>query len=347
MDRRRLLGVTQVVLAACSIGLAVNAFRPQPARWPLLALSATAAGFSGVDNPTRAAAVVSLVDTESLVAANVLRELLIQIAVVVGPAAAGLLIARTGLPAIYLIDAGSFGVALAAVMSLPALRPGGGGRRAGLLSITGGLRFLRGRQALQGTLVIDLDAMIFGMPRALFPAIGLSVLHGGAAAVGYLYAAPGVGALAGALVTGRAASVRRQGQAALVAVLAWGLAITAFGFAPSVARAAGAGPVAALGASLALLAVAGAADVVSAVFRGTVLQLETPDHLGGPLFAIQAAVVTGGPRLGDTEAGIVAGLAGVETSVVSGGLACVAGAVAARLHPLPGPRPRGAGWVPG
>lgn len=315
MDRRKLLGLAQVALGLCSVGLAINALQVHPALWPIFLLSAIAAGFAGVDMPTRAAAIVTLVDQDSLVAANVLRQVLIQVAVVVGPATAGLLIARVGVPAIYLIDAGTFGVALVAVAGLPALRPTGGGTRAGARSIVEGLRFLRGRQALQGTFVIDLDAMIFGMPRALFPAIGLSTFHGGAAAVGYLYAAPGAGALAGTLVTGSASRVRRQGRAVILAVLVWGLAIAAFGVAPW------------FGLALGLLAVAGAADVVSAVFRGTILQLETPDRLGGRLYAIQTAVVTGGPRLGDAEAGLVAALAGAEASVVSGGLACVLGAV--------------------
>lgn len=316
MNRRSLMLATQLALGACSIGLAVNAAGAHPALWPLFVLSAAAAGFAGVDQPTRAASIVALVDQSSLVAANVLRQLLIQVATVAGPALAGLLIARVGIPAIYLIDAGTFAVGLLAVLLLPPLRPTGGGRRPGLRSAVEGLAFLKGHQPLQGTFVIDLDAMIFGMPRALFPAIGLSVFHGGPVAVGYLYAAPGAGALAGALVTGWTAHVRRQGRAVLVAVTVWGLAIAAFGFAPWLALA------------LVLLAIAGAADVISAVFRNTILQFETPDHLGGRLFAIQTAVVTGGPRLGDTEAGAVAALAGVTTSVVSGGLACVAGAAA-------------------
>jgi MFS family permease len=315
MDRRKLLILTQVALAACSGGLVLNAFRAHPALWPLFVLSAISAGFAGVDQPTRAAAIVSLVDTEALVAANVLRQLLIQIGIVVGPALGGLLIARIGVPVLYLVDMGTFGVALVAVLVLPPLKPAGGGTRAGLRSMVEGLRYLKGRQSLQGTFVLDLDAMIFGMPRALFPAIGLTVFHGGPAAVGYLYAAPGAGALLGALTTGWTSHVRRQGRAVVTAVVIWGLAIAAFGVSPWFPLA------------LVLLAVAGAADVISAVFRNTILQLETPDHLGGRLFAIQTAVVTGGPRLGDTEAGVVAALAGVPASVVSGGLACVVGAV--------------------
>jgi predicted MFS family arabinose efflux permease len=314
-DRRRILLGSQLALAACSTGLALNAMGGRPALWPLFVLPAISAGFSGMDSSTRTAAMVSLVEPEALVSANALRQLLLTVSLVAGPAVAGLILARFGAVAVYWSDVASFAVAMVSVFGLPSLRPAGGGTRPGLKSMVEGLGYLRGRQAIQGTFVVDLDAMIFGMPRALFPAMGIGVFHGGATAVGFLYAAPGAGALLGALFTGWAVRVRRQGRAVLIAVALWGLAIAAFGL------------VSWLPAALALLALAGAADIVSAVFRGTILQLETPDRLGGRLFSIQIAVVTGGPRLGDAEAGLVAALAGVRASVISGGLACVAGAV--------------------
>lgn len=321
-DRRKVLLATQFGLAGCSAGLAVNSIGGHPRLWPLFVVSATAAGISGTDNSTRSAVMVSLVDAKALISANALRQLGFQISLVAGPAAAGVIIGRVGPVPAYWVDVASFSASMLAVVLLPAMRPVGGGTRAGFRSMVEGLRYLKGRQALQGTFVIDLNAMIFGMPRALFPAMGLRVFRGGAAAVGYLYAAPGAGALLGAVFTGWAARVRRQGWAVLVAVVVWGLAIAAFGLMPW------------LPAALVLLAVAGAADVVSAVFRGTILQLETPDRLGGRLLSIQIGVVTGGPRLGDAEAGLVAALAGVRASVVSGGLACVLGtAVIGKLLP--------------
>lgn len=179
-----------------------------------------------------------------------------------------------------------------------------------------GIRFLKGRQALKGVFLVDLNAMILGAPRALFPEFGTVIFGGTGATVGLLYAAPGVGALLGAVLSGWVPKVRRAGRAVLVAVAIWGAAVMAFGLAPSL-------PVA-LGA----LAVAGAADVISAVFRNTILQLSVPDRLRGRLSAVQIAVVTGGPRLGDAEAGTVAGLAGVRVSAWSGGLACLAGVAA-------------------
>ena len=164
--------------------------------------------------------------------------------------------------------------------------------------------------------------MVFGMPRALFPALASTVFGGGAATVGFLYAAPGAGALVGALTTGWVARIRRQGLAVIIAVIMWGLAITGFGLASW------------LPAALVLLAVAGWADVISAVFRNTIIQLSVPDGLRGRLSGVQMAVVAGGPRVGDFEAGAVAAVFGDTTSVVSGGLACIAGAlVLARLLP--------------
>ena len=164
--------------------------------------------------------------------------------------------------------------------------------------------------------------MVFGMPRALFPALASTVFGGGARTLGLLYAAPGAGALLGALTTGWVRRVRRQGRAVIVAVIAWGAAITGFGLVPW------------LPAALALLAVAGFADVISAVFRNTIIQLSVPDALRGRLMGVQMAVVAGGPRIGDAESGAVAAAFGTTVSVVSGGLACIAGALAlARLLP--------------
>ena len=313
VDRRRLLLVTQFSLAACSVGLALNSSSGQAALWPLYALSALAAGVASIDSPTRSAVLANLVGRPMFVSANALWQLLVQVGQVAGPAVAGLLLGQFGIASVYWIDAATFAVSLLAVASLPALQPPGGGTRFGLRSMAEGLRYLKGRAVLQGTFVIDLNAMVLGMPRALFPALGLLRFHGGAATVGLLYAAPGAGALIGALFTGWVAAVRKQGRAVLIAVTIWGTAIAAFGLVPW------------LFAGLALLALAGAADVVSAVFRSTILQLEAPESLRGRLSSIHTAVVTGGPRLGDFEAGAVAAVSTPQISVVSGGLGCLVG----------------------
>jgi MFS family permease len=200
--------------------------------------------------------------------------------------------------------------------------PAGTTHSPGLRSIAAGLRHLRGRPVIQGAYLIDINATVFGMPSAVFPALASTVFSGGARTLGFLYAAPGAGALLGAVTAGWVHRVRRQGRAVIVAVIVWGAAIACFGLAHW------------LPLVLALLAVAGFADVISAVFRGTIIQLAAPDALRGRLMGIQMAVVTSGPRIGDVESGAVATAFGATTSVVSGGLACIAGAlVLARLLP--------------
>jgi predicted MFS family arabinose efflux permease len=251
--------------------------------------------------------------------ASAMFQAIFQLGLVVGPALAGLLLAGTGIRYVYWIDTATFAAAtpaatLAAFLISPQPPPGGG-QRPGLRSVLEGARFLRGRQAIQGAFLIDLGATVFGLPRALFPALTATVFGGGATTLGLLYAAPCAGALIGALTTGWVSRVQRQGRAVTVAVIVWGLAIAGFGLTRH------------RPAALALLAVAGWADVISAVFRSTTIQLAVPDALRGRLMGLQIGVVTGGPRLGDFEAGAVARAFGDTTSIVSGGLACILGAL--------------------
>ena len=312
MDRRRLLMLAQVLMAACSAGLAVNTDLGT-ALWPLFVLPALSAGFSGLDSAGRNAIIPNLVRRSEVSTANAIFQALFQFGLVAGPAVAGLLLAGAGVRFVYWLDVAGFGVALLAVSLMSPQPPGEGARRPGLGSIVEGLRFLRGRQAIQGAYLIDINAMVFGMPRALFPALAASVFGGGAATLGFLYAAPGAGALVGALTTGWVSRIQRQGLAVILAVIGWGAAITCFGL------------VSWLPLALVLLAAAGFADVISAVFRSTIIQLAVPDALRGRLAGLQIAVVTGGPRVGDLEAGAVATAFGNTVSVVSGGLACIAG----------------------
>ncbi|MEY2448575.1 MAG: hypothetical protein QOH79_2051 [Acidimicrobiaceae bacterium] len=322
IDRRKVLIVATVLMALTSAGLAINATLGHPLIWPIYVCTAMSAGLSAIDAPTRSAVVPSLVRRDQIPAAAALNQTGYQFGSVGGPAFAGVVIASVSLSAAYWIDVVTFAVALVTLLLLPPLLPEGGGTKAGFGSIKEGLRYVRGERALQGVFLIDIDAMVFGMPRALFPQLGTELYHGGAGTVGLLYAAPAAGAFIGAVTTGWVSRVRRQGAAVLWAVAVWGLAIAAFGVATW------------LPLGLFLLALAGAADVISAVFRGTILQLHVPDRLRGRLQALNIAVVTGGPRVGDLEAGVVATAANAQVSVVSGGLACVAGvAVLAKLLP--------------
>jgi MFS family permease len=321
MDRRRLLMAAQVLMAACSAGLAVNADLG-PSLWPLFVLPALAAGFSGLDSAGRNAIMPNMVRRSEVSTANAIFQSLFQLGLVAGPALAGLLLEGAGVRFVYWLDVASFGVALVAVFMISPQPAGEAGHRPGLRSVMEGLRYVRGKQAIEGAYLIDINAMVFGMPRALFPALAATSFGGGASTLGFLYAAPGAGALVGALTTGWVSRIQRQGLAVIVAVIAWGAAITCFGLVPW------------LPAALVLLAAAGCADVISAVFRSTIIQLAVPDALRGRLAGLQIAVVTGGPRIGDLESGVVATAFGDTVSIVSGGLACIAGALLlARLLP--------------
>jgi MFS family permease len=313
VDRRRVLCCTQVAMAAAVGGLVLNASMAHPAVWPLFVCSGAGAGFQGVDWPARRAALPMLVGPDDVTAAIALQTSIQQLALVAGPALAGVLIATIGLSAVFAIDVASYAVALVAALLLPALVPTGGGTPMGLRSMTEGFRHLRGQKLLSVTYWIDLNAMIFGMPRAVFPALGAGLFGGGAGAVGLLYAAPGAGSLIGSLFTGWCSRVRHQGRAIAACVAIWGVTIALFGIVPV------------LWIGLSLLALAGAADVVSAVFRQAVQQRAVPEHLQGRLSGTFFAVVAGGPRLGDAETGLAAAIGGPQFAVWSGGLACVVG----------------------
>ncbi len=315
MDRRRVMLGTQSLLAAGCAGLAANAMLTRPLLWPMFACTAWSAAFQGVDWAARRASLRRLVTAADLAAALSLQSVAFQMTLVIGPAAAGLLIAHAGFALVYWLTVASFGIALVTVAALPPLRPAGGGQPAGLASLTGGVRYLRSSQPLAGAFLIDLGAMVFGLPRALFPALTATVYGGGAATVGYLNAAPGLGALVGSLLTGHVGRVRWLGRAVAICVAAWGAAITAFGFIPW------------LPAALVLLVVAGAADVVSSVFRMVIVQQVTPDAIQGRVNSLMFAGLQGGPRLGDAEAGAAASVAGPQFSAWSGGLLSIATAV--------------------
>src|ERR1017187_5608967 len=259
-DRRRVMLCTQVLLAVGCAGLAANALLAHPRLWLIFVCTAESAAFQGLDWSARRASLRQLVPPAELPAALSLQSAAFQVTSVVGPAAAGLLIAQAGFALVYWLNVASFGVAFVTVAVLPRLPPQDGGQPIGLASLAGGIRYVRTSRPLAGVFLIDLGAMVFGLPRALFPALAVTLYGGGAATVGYLSAAPGVGALVGSLLTGHVGRVRKVGRA-------WGAAITGFGLVPW------------LPAALVLLAVAGAADVISAVFRMVIVQQVTPDSM--------------------------------------------------------------------
>lgn len=320
-DKRRILAIGGALLALLSCGLAVNSMLAEPSLAAIVLLSAAAAFGGGFVNPARNASIPRLVSPTKLVSAYSLNQVGIQVATVVGPAISGLLLAGFGVASCYWVDVASFVVFVGATLRMDPLPPSEGVTPISSWRATKeGLAYLRTHKVAQGVYVADLNAMIFGMPRALFPAMGLTVFHGGPQLVGLFFAAPGIGALLGAVTTGWVERVDRRGRAVIVAVAGWGLAITLFGLSPWV------------GLALVALAVAGWADVISAVLRNAILQSRIEDQYRGRLSAIQIAVVTGGPRLGDLESGAVAGITSTAVSVVSGGLACVVGSAFVAWH---------------
>ena len=340
VDRRRLVLLTTSGQAGLAVVLVAQALAGLESTWLLYAVVALQSGLFAIDSPARQAFVPRLLPVALLPSANALRQVEFNLGVTVGPLLAGVLVARFGYEAAYGLDAVSFLAALVAVAGLPAMPPTGGGRRAGTASVLEGLAFLRTRQVLLMTFVVDLVAMVFAMPRALFPALAEQVYGGGPQTAGLLYSALAAGALLGALFSGWVRRIHRHGVAVLTAIGVWGLAVTLFGFADV------------LWLGILCLAVAGAADMVSAVFRTAILQAAAPDEMRGRLGGVFIVVVAGGPRLGDARAGGGAELVGLQGASVTGGLAVlgITAAVAAGAsrfraydarapHPQPDPDP--------
>ena len=315
---RRLLGLlTAFGLMGCSAILLAQALLDLRNVALLYAVVAVQSAFFAVGNPARGAIIPRLIGIELLPAANALGMLAFNVGFTLGPLLGGLLIATTGgVTVSYAVDLVAFTTVVYAMWRLRPIPPlGEATTRAGWAAVKDGLVFLKGRQNLQMSFYVDIVAMVFGMPRALFPAIAVGLFPDdprmAATAVGLLAAAPAVGAVVSGVFSGPLGQVRRQGLAVVLSIVAWGLSIAVFGL------------VSALWMACLMLAVAGAADNVSAIFRSTILQAATPDEFRGRLQGIFTVVVAGGPRLGDVEAGTVAALFGETFSVVSGGIACV------------------------
>src|SRR4051812_21460625 len=314
IERRRLMFFGQALTFASATGLALTAFASDPPVALVFLFAGTLAGGSAVDNVARSAIIPALAK-DRLRAALSINYGLYQVAAVVGPGLGGLMIAAFGVASAYTADAIGFLVMMIVTTMLPKLPPVGAGEEHPpiLESIGEGLKFVRRNSALMGSFAIDLVAMTFGMPRALFAVLSLTVFDAGASGTGLLYASVSAGATVAALTTGWVEHARWLGRIVIGAVVIWGLAIAGAGFMPSIWPAA------------ALLAVAGAADSISAVCRSIINQTVTPEHLRGRMSAIFMLVVTSGPRLGDLEAGLAASLTTAGVAVVSGGLACVVG----------------------
>ena len=323
VDRRKLLLVTNAGVAVTSALLWLQAFAGFGSVWLVLGLLAVNQGFFAINIPTRGAVVARLVPAELLPSANALSTTMATFGAVFGPLLAGSLIPVLGLSTLYLIDVVALTVTLLAVWRLPAIPPlNGPSRRAGVGDIIDGFRYLATQKVLLGSFLVDIIAMVAGMPRALIPEMAERTFGdppGGGPALGWLYAALPAGAVLIGLFSGWLTRVRRQGFAVVVAICAWGAAVAAFGLAHS------------LWLAVVFMALAGAADMVSAVYRMAILQVATTDEMRGRLQGVFTVVVAGGPRIADLTHGWGAAAFGTAAAATGGGLLVIVLVLAAML----------------
>jgi MFS family permease len=312
VDRRKLLLVTNTGIAATSILLWAQAYFAVNSVWVVLALLGLNQAFFAVNMPTRSAAIARLVPLSLLPSAVALGATMMQFGAVLGPMLAGALLPVLGLSTLYLLDTVALCLALVAVWKLPALPPmNGPSRRAGLRDVLDGFRYLATKKTLLASFLVDIIAMVAGMPRALFPEMAECTFGdptGGGIALGWLYAAIPLGALACGRASGWLSRIGRHGVAVTVSICVWGVAIIGFGLADP------------LWLAVFFLALGGAADFVSMVFRSAILQTATTDEMRGRLQGVFTVVVAGGPRIADVTHGLAAAGAGTAAAAAGGGV---------------------------
>lgn len=317
MDRRRLLLITNTGIAVTSVLFWLQALSGLDSVAVLMVLLAAQQAFFGLNAPARNASIARLVPADELAAANALGSTVMQTGLVAGPLLAGALIPVIGLPELYLLDAVALCATLWAVARLPALPPlaGSTARRAGLREIAEGFRYIARHKVLLLSFLADVIAMVFGMPRALFPQLAAETYapYGEGLALGLLFAAIPIGAVLGGLFSGTFSRARRHGWMVIGAVVAWGAAIAGFGLSGS------------LWLAVVFLAAAGIADMVSMVFRGAILLSAATDEMRGRMQGVFTVVVAGGPRLADVLHGTAGAAFGPRAAVAGGGLLVVVG----------------------
>lgn len=318
-DRRRVAIVASLGLWLCSGALLWQAMAGWDSVGLLYGVVAAQSACFAVNSPARSAIIPRLLPAELLPAANALSMASFNLGFTIGPMTAGALIAWHGVEVTYAIDAVTFTAALYALLRLPPVRPETVTTKVpGMRSVIDGLRFLTTAPNLAMTFILDLCAMVLAQPRALFPALALSVYGGNASTLGLLQASPAIGSLAAFAVSGWVSRVSRHGVAVVAAILVYGVAVAAAGFA-----AIGAPGLLVLG--VVCLALSGSADMISSAYRSSMLQTAAPDELRGRLQGVFTVVVAGGPRLGDFVIGLAAASLGEGTAMAAGGCACLAG----------------------
>ncbi len=313
VDRRKMLRLTEIGQTITVVVLLINAMLPAPQVWVLFVAVGLHAGLAGLQRPSFEALIPKIVPLEYMSAVAALNALRFEVGFIIAPILGGFIVAKYGATLAYAIDLATFAASLTAVWLIRAVPPPAGADRPGFESIKKGFRYAMSRQELLGTYLVDINAMFFGMPKALFPA--LAVAFGAASSVGLFYSAIAVGALVATFTSGWAQWVHRHGLMVTFAAAGWGAAITAFGFASS------------LYVALFFLAVAGYFDMISGIFRQTIWNQTVPDHFRGRLAGIEMISFLTGPMLGDAESGIVAYFTDVKTSIVSGGILTIVGTI--------------------
>lgn len=317
IDKRRMLRLTEIGQTIVTAVLLANALLERPRVWILFACAAAHAALSALQRPSFEAMMQRIVPPELMASVGALNAIRWNMTTILGPSLAGIIVAAFGASVAYTIDLITFVASLTAVFMIQAAPPAAQTEeRPSLKSVVEGLQYAWRRKEILGTYLIDMNAMFFGMPSALFPAVAATY---GAGTVGFFYAAPSVGALCATLSSGWTKKINRHGLFVAIAAALWGVAIICFGFATN------------LYAALFFLALAGAADMVSALFRFVIWNQTIPNYLRGRLASLEMISYTSGPKLGDTEAGIVASIYGLQTSIISGGILCVVGTAVVSL----------------
>jgi MFS family permease len=332
MDRRTLLIVTTLGLIGTSALFFVQAALDVGNVWLLLGLFAVQQAFFAVNQPTRSALLPRIVPLHQLPAANSLNITIFQAGAIAGPLLGGVLIPFVGFSWLYLVDSITLLATLSAVVRLPRLPVEGAARGTpGLRSVVEGLSYLRGHPVLLMSFVVDLIAMVFGMPRALFPEIAHTAFNGpdgGGLAFALLFAAIPAGAVLGGIFSGWVSRVERQGLAVIVCILLWGAAMVGFGVAVGLAER-WQQPM--LVAAVLMLVLGGAADMASSAFRNSMLMTAATDSVRGRLQGVFIVVVAGGPRIADVVHGAGAAAVGTAAAAAGGGVLVVIGTVVVAL----------------
>ena len=314
IDRRRLVLYSEIAFTVLLTVLLLNSMLGTPQLWLLYVIAAVTASIEGIQRPAMDGIMPRLAPPEMMPAVGALNSLRWQIAQIGAPALAGVLLASTSLTWVFAIDLATYVFSLACIARIKAVAPPEKADRPSVKSVVDGLRYAKSRPELLGTYLIDINAMFFAFPMALFPFLADRL--GGEAVLGLLYAAPAVGSLLVTLTSGWTSRIHRHGLAVVLAAAAWGGGIAIFGVADS------------LWLALLGLMIAGGSDMISGLFRSVIWNQTIPDHLRGRLAGIEMLSYMTGPMLGQTRAGLTARWWGNQASVLWGGVICIAGTVA-------------------